>query len=190
MPDRVFIIHGWKAVPIEGWRPWLKTELGIGGYMTIIPEMPDPVHPDLGAWVAHLHKEVKHADEHTHFIGHSLGVPAILRYIESLPERSRVGRVVSVAGFCGDVGIEDVAAFVSEPFDFKRIRSRISEFVCIYSDNDAYVPVAHADIFCEALSARRVLIPGGKHFSSNDGYTTLPAALEAFTRKLPVPAGA
>lgn len=183
MPDRVFIIHGWKAVPVEGWRPWLKTELGISGYMSFIPEMPDPVNPEMNAWVEHLRREVKHPDEHTHFIGHSLGVAAILRYIESLPQGTRIGRVVSVAGFCGDIGVPEVASFVTAPFDFGKIASHISEFTCIYSDNDSFVPMDRADIFRKELHARMVMIPNGKHFSSNEGYNKLPAALEALTAK-------
>ncbi len=182
MPDRVFIIHGWKAVPVEGWRPWLKTELGISGYTAIIPEMPDTVNPNSEAWVAHLQKEVKHPDAHTHFVGHSLGSAAILRYLETLPAGARIGKVVFVAGFASDIGIREIASFTAKPLNFEKIRSHSSDFTCIYSDNDPYVPTTQAELFQKNLGAKLVLIKDGKHFSSHEGYTQLPAALEAFAR--------
>jgi uncharacterized protein len=183
MTDRVFIIHGWKAVPVEGWRPWLKMELESAGSLAIIPEMPNAADPDPDAWAAHLAHEVLHPDEHTHFIGHSLGCSTILRYIESLPDGVQVGKVVFVAGFATDIGIKEIKAFTAKPFDFHKIRSKCADITCIYSDNDEYVPTAQADLFAEKLDAKLVLIKNGKHFSSSDGYVKLPEALEALTSR-------
>ena len=61
--------------------------------------MPNTNSPKIEKWVGFLEKNIKSADTDTYFIGHSIGCQTILRYLERLPESTKVGGVVFVAGW-------------------------------------------------------------------------------------------
>lgn len=176
---RVFIIHGWQSEPMDGWKPWLGNELTARGYAVRTPHMPNSRHPKCDRWIAELAKIVGKPDRNTHFVGHSLGCPAILRYLETLSPGQLAGNVVLVAGFMEDLGIPDVAGFVDAPFDTKRIRTSAARIVSIHSDNDQYIPHDHFARMKKALGAIDVVVPGGRHFSGSDGCYQLPQAIQA-----------
>src|SRR3989344_6166863 len=115
--------------------------------------MPDTDRPEPRAWQEKLREVIGEASEDLYLVGHSVGVPAILRYIEGLPDGLQVGGVVSVAGYTD--GLEDVGAIADKtvlpPFfvpelNWAKIRQSAKEFVVIYSDNDPYVDTKYADI--------------------------------------------
>ncbi len=81
MQKRVFIIHGWEGSPQGDWFPWLKKELETKSFVVEVPIMPDTMHPTLEGWLGHLKKITGEPNENTYFIGHSLGVITILRYL-------------------------------------------------------------------------------------------------------------
>ena len=99
MKKRVFIIHGWEGFPEEGWFPWLKKELELRGFEVFVPQMPDADYPRIEKWVAVVSQIVGVVDESVYFIGHSMGCQAIARYLETLPERIKIGGAIFVAGF-------------------------------------------------------------------------------------------
>ena len=99
MSKRVFIIHGWEGYPEEGWFPWLKRELEAKGFEVKVPQMPDADNPRIQNWVPAIAEIVGKPDKNTYFVGHSVGCQAITRYIESLPEKSKVGGVIFVSRF-------------------------------------------------------------------------------------------
>jgi uncharacterized protein len=176
---RAFIIHGWNSQPLDGWKPWLNNELNARGFTVRTPHLPNTKHPDRYRWVEELAKVIGAPDADCHLVGHSLGCTAILRYVESLPAGSKVGRLVLVAGFTEDLGIEDVANFVDEPFDFAKIKAAAGKIFSIRSDADPYISGEQFDRLEKALGAKKTLVKGGKHFSGSEGCYQLPQALEA-----------
>jgi len=182
MIKRVFLIHGWEGYPEEGWRPWLKKELEKKGFKVYAPAMPNTKNPSMNAWLKHLTKTVKNPDKNCYFVGHSLGCITILRYLETLKQNQRVGGVVLVAGFTSNLGYGELQSFFAKPIDWERIKLHCKKFVAIHSDNDPYVSLHYADLFKEKLNAEVIVEHNMKHFSGDDGITTLPSALEAILK--------
>ena len=182
---RAFIIHGWGGYPEKEWRPWLKNELEKRGYQVIVPAMPETDHPKIEAWVPYLSKVVDHPDEETILIGHSMGCQTILHYLETLSENQKVGKVILVAGFgpylTGLTADEEQIAkpWVETPIDFDKVKTKASEFIAIFSDNDPYVPLEeNSRLFKEKLGAKIIVEHNKGHLSGDDGILELPVLLE------------
>jgi hypothetical protein len=181
-PKRVIIVHGWDGFPEEAWFPWLKRELEKNGVKVDVPQMPSPELPVMEKWVPHLAKTVGKPDGSTCFVGHSCGCITILRYLEKLPAGAKIGKAVLVAGFTDNLGFKELDNYFQKPIDWKNIKSHCKDFVAIYSDNDQYVPVAHAEIFKKELGAKVIVEHGKKHMGGNDGITELPSVLDALLK--------
>jgi predicted alpha/beta hydrolase family esterase len=176
---RLVIVHGWDGFPEECWFPWLKKESEKAGFNVFVPQMPQPDAPHIDRWVPHLAKTVGKPDDKLVLVGHSAGCITILRYMETLPKEAKVGRVVLVAGFTDNLGFKELDNYFQRPIDWNKIKSHCSSFVSIYSDNDQYVPVKHADVFRKNLGARMVAERGKNHMGGSDNVTELQSALDA-----------
>lgn len=181
MSNRVFIIHGWGDRADDGWKPWLNNELSSRGFTVRTPAMPNTKHPRCDRWVEELAKMVGTPDDRTHFVGHSLGFTTVLRYLETLNKGQHVGKIVGVAGFAEDLGIDDVASFVDRPFNFEDIRAHASSFVNIHSEQDKYIPQECFVRLTKSLNAKDILVKGGGHFTMNEGHFQQSQALLQFT---------
>ena len=179
MAKRVFVVHGWGGTAGSGWKGWLKHELESRGFSVFSPQMPHAENPKLEEWLETLHGLVGKPDGSTYFVGHSLGVACILRYLEGLPENARVGGAVLVAGPTENPGIPQIASFFKTPFAWGKIGSHCKKFASINSDNDPYVDVLHGKVLREKLGAALVVLRSRGHFSSSEGTMELPEALEA-----------
>lgn len=184
---RVFIVHGWGGNSGEDWLVWLKNELMKRKYHASVLAMPDTNTPKIKAWVSHLEKAVGRCDEDTFFVGHSVGCQTILRYIGSLPEGVKVGGIVLVAPWLHlkpvvfeDEGAEEIAEpWIKTPINWEKITSKTKNIVCIFSDNDPYVPLDDSKIFREKLKADVMIEHGKGHLSSpEDGIKEIPLVLE------------
>lgn len=180
MPKRAFIIHGYEGRPEHGWSLWLKDQLTQNGFEAVVPAMPNADHPKMDEWIGTINTLVGEADEQCFFVGHSLGVIALLRYIEQLPADTTIGGAVLVAGFTSDLGIADLSHFFTTPIDWERIRSHGGKYIAIHSDNDPWVSTHYADkFFAPQLNAEVLLQHGMKHFSGDAGVNELPIALNS-----------
>lgn len=186
---RVFVVHGWEGSPNEGWFPWLKKELESRGYKVFVPAMPHPENPTIDDWVGMLKDLAEEPDENTYFVGHSIGCQTILRYLETLPNGKKIGRVVFVAPWMTlsqevwDEGEETKTTgkpWVETPIDFEKIKTMAKSFTCIFSSNDPFVPYeGNKKIFEEKLNAKIIIEVGKGHFKGDDGVTELPVVLES-----------
>jgi hypothetical protein len=105
---RVILVHGWDGSPEGGWFPWLKKEMENKGFKVLAPQLPKPEEPRISNWVPKIKEAVGEPDEQTYFVGHSMGCQAIARYLAALPEGTKVGGAVFVAGFFKSLtGLED-----------------------------------------------------------------------------------
>ncbi len=188
MGKRIFLVHGWGATPEKDFWPWLKDELESKGLETIAPEMPDTDEPKIEPWVGKLSEVVSQLDENTYFVGHSVGCQTILRYLESVRFSRRIGGVILVAPWMhlddetikeeGEEVIEIAAPWMETPIDFGKVKGNCKDFVCIFSDNDPFVPLSDRDIFRELLSAKIITEHDKGHFSEGDGIKEVPVVLE------------
>jgi len=135
---RVFIIHGWDGYPEENWFPWLRAELEKRGFEVHVPQLPDAGNPRIQNWVPAVAKVVGKPDRDTYFVGHSMGCQTIARYLESLPDKTKVGGAVFVAGFFkrltnleADEEVRETAkSWLETPIDLGKIKQHLQEKRC------------------------------------------------------------
>ncbi|MDP3057743.1 MAG: alpha/beta hydrolase [bacterium] len=179
---RVFIIHGWEAVPESNWFPWLKEELEKQNIDVAVPMMPNTYHPIFSEWLAHLKKNIGTPDKNTYLVGHSLGVITILRFLELLPLGQKIGGVVLVAGFPEPIGYDEIKSFFVTPLDYEKIKNSAEKFIAINSDDDPYVPLRNGEILRDKLGAELIIVPNGNHLNEGAGFTELPVVLESLLK--------
>lgn len=187
---KVLLIHGFHSSPNGGWRPWLMGELAAADVYACALSMPHPEAPEVDAWVSEIARYAERdAQDEWYLVGHSLGVPAILRFLERVPEPVRIAGVVLVSGPIEPLGDNpSINAFLRPSFDIDAIRSRIGAACVIHGDDDSLVPVSHAEILTKGLSAELVIVPHGGHLNGSSGWTALPQvrdALLAMMKKRP-----
>lgn len=178
MQKRVYIIHGWGGVPQSNWFPWLREELEQRGYQVEVPAMPDTERPRLDAWLGRLQEVAGEPNEHNFFVGHSLGVVTILRYLESLHPGQRIGGAVLVAGFSESIGIPELENFFSKPLDHDKVKVSAHRIIAIHSDNDPYIPLRRGEFLRDRLGAELIVVRNAGHLNAGDGFTMLPIVLE------------
>lgn len=170
------IIHGWGGNPELGWFVWLAEELKKKGYRVIKPKMPNPEEPEIGAWLKKISSLVKTADNETIFIGHSIGCQAVLRFLEK-SNFKKVGGVVLVAGWMNlkefayteDPESEKEMRRIAKPWitkkiNFKKIKTKTDNVVCIFSDNDPFVDLNNSKMFRKELGAKIIIEHNKGHF--------------------------
>lgn len=187
MKPRIFIVHRWDGSPDEPVYVWLEKNLEKKDYEVKIIEMPHPEHPAIETWVPHLLKTVGHSDETTHFIGHSIGCQTILRYLQELPSTTKTGKVVLIAPWIHLQGIEKepeskkiAKPWLETPLNWKKIITHTEKFVCIFSDDDYYVPLSDSNIFKSELRAKIIIEKNKGHFTEDDGVKKLLSVIQEF----------
>lgn len=181
---KVFIIHGFQGSPNGGWRPWLMAELEKLDIYACALAMLEPDHPKVGDWVSEISRHIT-LDDKICLVGHSLGVPAILRCLESIGDQSiNIAGAVLVSGPLSLVSQRDVDSFLIDGFDFSKITKVSNKFAVIHGDDDPLVPVADAYQLSSKLQTKPIIIKGGQHLNGGAGWTKLPEVLEAIKKIL------
>jgi predicted alpha/beta hydrolase family esterase len=186
---KVFIIHGFNGSPNGGWRPWLMGELAKYDIYGCSLPMPRPNSPIKEEWLNTISGAVGDLREEIFLVGHSLGVPAILRYLETLKEKEKVGGVVLVSGPFNLIkrnGYENVNKFLEDSFDFEKIKKVCKNFVIIHGDNDKAVPFSDALKYSEIFSCNLITIHNGGHLNGFNGWRELPEVLESLLKMMKI----
>lgn len=182
MNKKVILVHGWGGFANEGWRPWLTKELEQRDFTVVNPEMPYTNNPKMKQWVDCLHEIVSTPDKNCYFIGHSLGVITILRYLETLAKTAVIGGTIFVAGFGYDLAYKgyknELAGFFETALNWEKIRSHCQKFTIIHSDNDQWVQLKHNKFLARKLNGKAIIENNMHHFSGDDGITNLPVVLD------------
>lgn len=183
---RAVIVHCWGGEPNYAWYPWVAKHLEAKGFKVSVPEMPDSEEPKLDKWLPHLKDVIGDPDEDLVLIGHSLGCATIMRYLETLTEKQKVGKVIFVAGFTDAIGFRELEDFFEKPIEFEKIRSKSAEgFVAIQSDDDPYVVEQYGTRLEEELGAELLIKQEAGHMSGSvvdkDSCTELPEVVKEAT---------
>ncbi len=182
----VYIIHGWEGSPKEPMHQWMKSELEKNGFNVIAPRMPNPEHPKIDQWVNKI-LEIVDLKEETYLIGHSIGCQTVLRYLERI--NSKVNGVVLIAPWMhlneetikeeGEEVIEMARPWMETPINWKKVKSNIkNQAICIFSDNDPYVPLSNADLFKKELNAKIIIEHNKYHFDIANNITENKTAVD------------
>lgn len=151
-------------------------------YACALP-MSTPELPVCADWVAEIARIVEREKNHEIIlVGHSLGVCAILRYLEVASESVALAGAVLVAGPFEDIGKSKINSFLDRPFDFAKIKPKIGRVAIIHGNDDQNVPPAHAEKFAEVFNVPVTWIPNGGHLNGQSGWHTLPECLEAILK--------
>lgn len=176
---KVIIIHGYKSYPQDCWFPWLKKELVKRGLGVHVSRLPNPERPKMKGWVAAIKKIVGKPDEQTYLVGHSLGVIAILRYLETLSKAEKIGGVISVGGrVIKNPQRTATASFFQTPVRWNEIKKKSKKFTVIHSANDDVVPIINGKTFAKKLKAKLVIENKG-HFTREEKVFKLPSVLKS-----------
>jgi predicted alpha/beta hydrolase family esterase len=174
----VLIIHGIGGHAGIHWQQWLHDQLVAQGHQVLMPDLPEPDHPDRKTWLAEIKKTLNGVNlGQLTIVSHSLGAVTALDFIEQAS--GQINRLLSVAGFAKDYGAEMNSYFLSERLiDFENVTEKLRWAAVIYSDKDPYVPQAALRYMADSLGVQPIIIPGGGHLNSDAGFTEFPQLLE------------
>src|SRR3990172_10409510 len=183
---KIILVHGWEATSKSDFFPWLKGELNKRKIWNYFPNMPNTEEPRIHEWIPFLQKNInnKELGKDTIIIGHSIGCQAVLRYMETLPKNVKIDRCILLAPWMkldeetineeGDEVVEIAKPWMETPIDWKKIKVHCNNFICIFSDNDPYVPLSNKELFREKLNAKLVVLHDKYHFDMGHGILKLP----------------
>jgi len=161
---RALIIHGWESNPSEHWYLEEKTKLEELGYVVEVPEMPNSASPVLSEWLEVVEKF--EPDGESILIGHSLGVPTILRFLEK--NDVKIDKAILIAGFARELGHDVTKNFVDKPFDWAKIKKGANEFIVINQKNDPWVKPEYGKEIADSIDGKFILVEGRNHFDIMD----------------------
>ena len=179
------MVHGFNGEPNGGWRPWLMGELAKKDVYACALPMPNPDKPEKGEWIKTIKEAIGVPNEEIFLVGHSLGVPAILRYLETLEKGQKIGGVVLVSGpvhLLSQGKYREIDNFIDKPFNFEHIKEICKKFCVIHGDNDNKVPFEHAIELSKNLDCNLISIPNGGHLNGSSGWYKLPELLESLEK--------
>lgn len=181
---KVFIVHGFEGSPNGGWRPWLMAELEKLDIYACALSMPNPESPICAEWVEEISRHIERTGANEiYLVGHSLGTPAILRYLESVQVKSVSGAVL-VSGPSEKNTNRKIDSFLDKNFDFEKIKSKCKAFSIIHGDNDPNVPLDNAKFLSQKLNGELIVIENGGHLNGSAGWLKLPQCLEALNKMM------
>jgi uncharacterized protein len=179
------IIHGIYGNPEENWFPWLKKALESNGHEVIVPKFPTPIGQSLESWLRVLSQYENKINEETVLIGHSLGTPFILNYLEKTNKKIKAAYLV--AGYhklLDNKFYELNKDFVYKEFNWEKIKSSCWKFFVISSDNDQYIPLETAKDMADILGATFEVVHDGGHLNKEAGYDEFPLLFDSILLEL------
>ena len=106
-----------------------------------------------------------------------------MRYLETLPEKTKIGGIVFVAGFFNLPFLEtkeekEIAKpWLNNRINTDKIKMLTKNIVAIFSDDDQDVPLSDSKLFKERLNAKIIIEHNKGHFSDDAGIKELPVVL-------------
>ena len=174
------VVHGSFGSPYENWFPWLRSTLTAAGRRVLVPNFPDKDLQDLDRWTRVLDGYAGCFEARTNIFGHSLAAAFIADYC--VAKRMRVGKAILVAPFYGLIGIPEFDAvnrtFFKNQRTLETFATMCDQIICVYSDNDPYVPLHLFEEFAAITKAERRIVHGGGHLNAEAGYREFPLLLD------------
>jgi len=179
--DNIIVVHGSFGSAEGNWFPWLIKALP--GRAVIVPQFAVGVGiQTYESWERLLdyYNGLGLITKDTTLIGHSIGAVFICKYI--LKHKIKVDKCIFVAGF-NQVKMNDKDYdAVNESFfiDYKelpKIKNFANKIVCIYGDNDQYIPQNELKKFAGTVAQEVLIIKDGGHLNAESGYYALPQLL-------------
>lgn len=179
--QKVILVHGYKTTPNGAWFPWLMGELKKLAVFAVALDMPTPATPKQEEWIAEIARAVdRHEGSEVYLVGHSLGVVAILDYLQSESTKNIRGTVL-VSGCIHPSDNLKTAGFYQN-FDYEKIRNMSGGFFVIHAKDDDMVSYENGVELAQGLGVELVSLPEGRHLTGSQGVFELPATLVALQK--------
>ena len=170
---RIVYIHGDGVLYWSwGWVVGLQQQLQAAGFPTFFELLPDSIEGRAEYWMPFLRDHVR-IGENDVLLGWSCGTVAAMR----CAEQQRVRGLVLVAPYFTDLGLERVrrAGWVSDAWDWPRVRAHAEHIAVFQSDNDPWIPQSELEQLSAHLHAEVHNIAGAGHFGEQDTFPELGA---------------
>lgn len=146
--------------------------------------MPAPENPICKEWIDEISRHIeRNGEDEIYLVGHSLGTPAVLRYLESSHAKSIYGAVL-VSGPSEKNNNRKIDSFLDKNFDFEKIKAKCKTFSIIHGDNDPNVPLDNAKFLYQKLNGELIVVENGVHLNGSAGWFKLPQCLEALNKMM------
>lgn len=174
-----FIIHGFMGSNIENWFPWFKKQIDSDNALCTIPQFPIALDKhNYSEWKKLLNvyrNEFNMINESSVIIGHSTGSICALKYI--LDNKIKIDKLILVSGFNNfyapdenDIHNEINPTYYMEDSKINEIKNYANEIICIYGDDDPYIPQEVLHNLAVLIEAKEVVIKNGGHLNSESDY--------------------
>lgn len=174
--QKVFLVHGYKTTPNGAWFPWLMSEVKKRAVFAHALDMPTPEVPLRDEWVAEITRAVdRHAGSEIYLVGHSLGVAAILDYLQDAKGKPVKGAVLVAGRIHPSQNLATVGFY--QHFDYEKIKGMCGGFVVIHATDDDMVSYENGVELAQGLGVELTTLPVGKHLTGSQGVYELPQAL-------------
>ena len=182
-----YIIHGFMGSNIENWFPYFKEKVDTKKSLCIIPQF--PINIDKHNYLEwkklldiYIH-EYQMINEDSVVIGHSTGSICALKYI--LENKIKINKLILVSGFNNYLSLDknDIHNIINPTYYMEEnkileIKKYVKEIICIYGDNDPYIPQDILHSFSSLLDAKEIIIPKGGHLNKESGYSSFDEILK------------
>lgn len=165
---KVILVHGFGGSGQNHWFPWLQKELEGRGFVVDSQDYPETESPNLNAWMGKLLPKI---EKDCILVGHSLGVPTILKTLEKY-EGEKVLAVFSMAGFARNLDFSPlIDNFTERGFEFEKIKQKIGDFFIWESDDDPVVNCDEGDFLYQKLGGKKRMFAKRDHLAvwGNEG---------------------
>jgi predicted alpha/beta hydrolase family esterase len=170
---KAVLLHGTDGSPEYCWFPWLTKLLQVAGLETYVPLLPENHTPNRFLYDEFLQNSGWDFNDNL-LIGHSSGATTVLNLLQSdwFP---KVDSVVLVGTFLNENLVQNAdwyekGQFINlfpDVFDVEKIKSKANKFYFIHGDDDPYCDINDAKDLCKKIGGEFIVVPGGKHLSSN-----------------------
>ncbi|EAM0196211.1 serine hydrolase family protein [Campylobacter coli] len=166
---QIYIVHGYDSDENYGFLPSVAKNLKAKNHEVLLLSFPNAFSPKL--------------DENTFFITHSLGGVAVLDFLNSLDERTKIGGVIMVAPFDEPLAkLPILNDFIKPKLDYKKLDNMIIHKIIISAKDDKVVPTWMSENLAKKLNAKFIRTPNGGHFMESEGFKDLPLVIEELER--------
>jgi hypothetical protein len=163
MPE-VVLFHGYAETPDGIWFPYIKEELESRGCRVTYPKLPDPMMPDITAWLNAALPLTVGWDASTIVVGHSLGGLLAMRLLETPPVPAVHALITIGTPFSKLHGYEWMTPFLQRRSPIERLRRQAARFLVVQARDDGIVSPKHARRHVKTLGGELRLVSQGGHF--------------------------
>ena len=168
--------HGeWDNLLVES----LGRELG-EGYEIRYPRMPSEDDPNADGWDPAIRREVETLDDGAVVVGHSVGAVVLLDGLARWPSVPELGAIVLLAApFAGPGGWPSEE--LELPMDLGDRLPRGVPVHVFHGSDDETAPVAHAELYAQALPRAQVHVLAGRDHQLNNDLSEVAESIRAET---------